>query len=522
MEIKNEKKTKQQKPLLRNNSENLAGGEASQTSPETINKSETEPATNPLTPANSKQAYRVSTRSTDSQGDRSGKCSFFAVVGSIFSNFNFKRNGTTTPKSNDNHNAQQASKIKESFRIKKLKKKKLINSEPDEKLEDSVAKTASAPPPPFVSSKRKNKRSLQVTEEQKKKLTNFEALLSILYSSKDYVNKLNKNKTVDMSADNTPSSITFNPSTLLAEQQHFAAVHSSGSNANKNEAAAVANTSLIAGQIVNKGSFGSSPNRNSNMSMNRNSSYINDKIDFFLTNTNTNEILYNKDQNKSEGGNLSGSIGLRRDQNEAMNKASSSGNVSAAIARKRQSGGAYSAKVSAATATAASSVQQKQQNRLSKKSLEESLESIDNINNKRKSVYSICSEERCITIVHIKSGDCLATVTDNAESSPYSAENDGFGMAISEKEGVVGSLTFEQIINQHDINNSNILSSTVAAATINRKSIIIIETNNSSHDQLIASILESTATATMFSGTPVSESQRNSKVLTEEVTGDSK
>ncbi len=378
-----------------------------------------------------------------------------------------------------------------------------------------------------------------------RKLTNFEALLSILYSSKDYVNKLNKNRGLSngesSSSTKAGHSLGHSGGSLFKRlSTHSSSNKSSDSNSNlnrhqsqyyphlKNISAANNNNSGSNLKISNSGKS----NQRNSLNINRNSSYISDKIDFFLTNTNTNEILYNKDHSKSESSDLnrqaavSGGLAMTNAACAASNQTTpsntnfvnaykessnnSSGNNLTSLAKKRQSG-SFSMK------------QVKQQNRLSKKSLEESLESIDQLNSKRKSVYSICSEDRNITIVHIKSGDNLCCSGAAAATTLDTLNNVLSNTTISDTDtmftlGKECPLTLEQIINQHDSIVPSLGGACGGAAgstiptTTNRKSIIIIETNNSANDQLIASILETKSNST---ASAPSDPKRSSKYLEE-------
>jgi hypothetical protein len=402
-------------------------------------------------------------------------------------------------------------------------------------------KKESKPPKKQAKSKEVN---IPVERNDQKKLTNFEALLSILHSSKDYVNKLNKNRGLNSSqALNGECSQVKAAGTSSGHSGSLFKRLSTHSSSNKSSDSSQINLARHQSQYYPhlksamnnnsssnlKLSHSNKKNQRNSLNINRNSSYISDKIDFFLTNTNTNEILYNKDHSKSESSDLnrqavSGGLTMtnasaastQASSNNAANNNNanlinsnnknndnnnnSSNNVTG-LAKKRQSG-SFSIK------------QVKQQNRLSKKSLEESFESIDQLNSKRKSVYSICSEDRSITIVHIKSGDNLCSASDNFNNALNNTMPDTDTMFTLGKEC---PLTLEQIINQHDsivVGGGQAPGGTTTTST-NRKSIIIIETNNSANDQLIASILESTSNATTVAALANNDLKRNSKYLEE-------
>lgn len=170
--------------------------------------------------------------------------------------------------------------------------------------------------------------------------------------------------------------------------------------------------------------------------------------------------------------------------------------------KKRQS--SYSMKSNASGGGAVlpvSSQTNKQMNRLSKKSLEESLDGLDQ---KRKSVYSICSEDRNITIVHVKSSGELTNeekIAANSVEQRLSQALDNINNLIDNGNCVNcnitnnttlilpiakdSTLTLEQIINQSD------MIAVPQQSSSRPRSIIIIETNNPTNDQLIANILDS-------------------------------
>lgn len=154
-------------------------------------------------------------------------------------------------------------------------------------------------------SKSKSEKKEEKKKKDERKTSNFEGLLSILYSSKDYVNKLNRSKTSssgkessiqDERSKNNRASVRlstysndYHQYILQQQVQAQRSKHASGGSLTVGSG----NTSSSPKNNTKTASRNSALLINRN-SMNRNSGYISDKIDFFLTNTNTNEILYNR------------------------------------------------------------------------------------------------------------------------------------------------------------------------------------------------------------------------------------